>query len=316
LKFANITEEGVIFRHPDNPKQELVLRPEDSIRHQNNIGADIIMMLDDVISSTSTSHARFKEATYRTVRWLDRCYASHKKKDKQSLFPIVQGGLDTDLRDICLKEFYKRDLNIPGYAIGGLAGGEEKEKFFKIVDFCCKALPDLKPRYLMGVGYPLDIVLCTALGVDMYDCVYPTRTARFGTALVHEAYPGTLRLKSSCFHNDHRPISSSCNCQACHNITYTRAQLHFMLKGSNETLAVQLMTHHNLAFMMNLMKNIREAILLNQYQQFVHDFVKVMFPHIVQNKIKDIEIDSTYHKNVEKVLCWVKYALELAGMPL
>merc|ERR1711862_569026 len=192
-----------------------------------------------------------------------------------------------ELREICLDAFRVRDDLIPGYAIGGLSGGEEKESFVQIVDFCCKALPDLKPRYLMGVGYPLDIVLCTALGVDMYDCVYPTRTARFGAALIHDKHPGTIRLKNTIYRNDNNPISKDCNCQACKY--YTRSQLHYMLKKANgnnneSSLGVQLMTHHNLCFMMNLMNNIRIAIQNDKYNEFVYAFVQVMFPDDTNNE--------------------------------
>ena len=135
----------------------LLLRPEDSIRHQNNIGANIIMALDDVISSVSANNERFQIATYRTLRWYDRCYNAHAKKQTQNLFPILQGGIDASmggLREQCLAGFRHREETLryitPGYAIGGLAGGEEKSHFWKVVDQCCRALPDDKPRYLMG----------------------------------------------------------------------------------------------------------------------------------------------------------------------
>lgn len=304
LKFATIDEKGVTFKHPTTD-QELILRPEDSIKHQNNIGADIIMALDDVVSSTNVDQKRFEEATYRTIRWLDRCMEAHAKKEVQNLFPIVQGGLDTRLREICLEAFRERDEMIPGYAIGGLSGGEEKESFVKIVDFCCKALPDVKPRYLMGVGYPLDIVVCTALGVDMYDCVYPTRTARFGAALVNSKDPGTIRLKNTAYRNDNTPICDKCQCQACKY--YTKSQLHFMLKGSNESLGVQLMTHHNLCYMMTLMKDIRAAISRGQYKEFVHDFIKMFFPD---------ENNSEKGYVGRNVPTWVKHALIAADIPL
>ena len=189
VKLSEVTEEGVAFENPyhqqqhdkskgrsslstnstninetDNQESEesaqrdlLLLRPEDSIRHQNNIGANIIMALDDVISSVTVQAERFVTATHRTLRWYDRCYAAHAKKETQNLFPIVQGGLDTELgglREQCLAGFRYRELELqyitPGYSIGGLAGGEEKDMFWKVVDQCCKALPDNKPRYLMG----------------------------------------------------------------------------------------------------------------------------------------------------------------------
>uniref|UniRef100_A0A453L158 tRNA-guanine(15) transglycosylase-like domain-containing protein n=1 Tax=Aegilops tauschii subsp. strangulata TaxID=200361 RepID=A0A453L158_AEGTS len=161
----------------------MLLTPEESINIQNNIGADIIMALDDVVKTTITG-PRIEEAMYRTLRWIDRCIAAHKKPDVQNLFGIVQGGLDPVLRDICVRGLVER--NLPGYAIGGLAGGEDKDSFWRVVAQCTAGLPEDKPRYVMGVGYPLDIVVCSALGADMYDCVYPTRTARFGSALVPE----------------------------------------------------------------------------------------------------------------------------------
>lgn len=288
LKLAEITEEGVTFespfqdkskkQNPDEPPERMLLRPEDSIQHQNNIGADIIMALDDVVSSVTDDQERFQIATYRTLRWLDRCFEAHRNPSTQNLFPIVQGGLDTKLnglREHCLAGFRNRDANVPGYAIGGLAGGESKDDFWRVVNQCCKALPDDKPRYLMGVGYPLDLVVCTALGVDMYDCVYPTRTARFGVALVNGVAPGTLRLKSNEYQKDERVIMEGCQCAACKN-GYTRARLHEMLKAANP-LAAQLMTHHNLAYMMALTTNMRNAILEDRYADFVKGFMNQQF---------------------------------------
>lgn len=141
LKLARITEEGVRFQHPDDGR-ELLLTPEESIRCQNNIGADIMMQLDDVVSSICSDHNRMTEAMHRSVRWLDRCISAHKKPTVQNLFGIVQGGLDVSpggLRDQCVQEYLKRDQFLPGYAIGGLAGGEDKESFWKVVAHvsCC-----------------------------------------------------------------------------------------------------------------------------------------------------------------------------------
>ncbi|GJP49967.1 hypothetical protein CLOM_g9122 [Closterium sp. NIES-68] len=189
LHLADITERGVEFQSPVDGSR-MLLTPEESIAiqvnlqatptqlpgAQNKIGADIIMALDDVVSSL-VSGPRIEEATHRTLRWMDRCMQAHSRPHDQNLFGIVQGGLDPTLRDICLKGLIQRDL--PGYAIGGLAGGEDKDAFWRVVAQCTAALPANKPRYVMGVGYPLDIVVCSALGADMYDCVYPTRTARF-----------------------------------------------------------------------------------------------------------------------------------------
>jgi len=236
------------------------------------------MALDDVVSSVVEDRTRFEVATYRTLRWLDRCFDAHRRPREQNLFPIVQGGLDVSrggLRDVCLAGFRLRDEKAPGYAIGGLAGGESKGDFWKVVDHCCKALPDTKPRYLMGVGYPLDLVVCTALGVDMYDCVYPTRTARFGVALVDGEAPGTLRLKGHACSDDRRVIQEECQCMACEE-GYTRARLHAMLKNDNP-LVISLITHHNLAYMMSLNQKMRGAIKKDAYAEFARGFVREQY---------------------------------------
>lgn len=205
LHLADITEKGVTFQSPVDGKP-MLLTPEESIQIQNRIGADIIMALDDVVRTTITG-PRIEEAMYRTLRWIDRCIAAHKRPHEQNLFGIVQGGLDPVLRDICVRGLV--DRNLPGYAIGGLAGGEDKDSFWRVVAQCTASLPEDKPRYVMGVGYPLDIVVCSALGADMYDCVYPTRTARFGTALIPE---GVLKLKHQVMADDTRPIDPTCDC--------------------------------------------------------------------------------------------------------
>ena len=325
VKLSNVTEEGVSFENPFTKQQTdqsfqkdfasvdkasaetpttsttnkdmLLLKPEDSIRHQNNIGANIIMALDDVVSSVVEDDDRFLVATHRTLRWYDRCIQAHAKQDTQNLFPIVQGGLDVDLgglREQCLAGFRERQLTqhykVPGYAIGGLAGGEAKDAFWRVVDQCCRALPDDKPRYLMGVGYPLDLVVCTALGVDMYDCVYPTRTARFGVALVPG---GTLKVKAHVGRDDARVLQEGCKCQAC-RMGISIARLHSLQKTRNP-LAVELLTQHNVAYMMWLVKSMREAILEDRYPQFVQDFLDEFFP--------DKDVPS-----------WVVDALQAAGI--
>lgn len=150
LKLAHVTEEGVAFQSPHD-NSLMMLTPEKSIEIQNSIGADIIMQLDDVVSSTLEDEERMEEAMLRSIRWLDRCIKSHKRKKDQNLFPIVQGGLNSKLRERSVKELIKR--NTSGYAIGGLSGGESKEDFWKAVSICTDFLPIEKPRYLMGVGY-------------------------------------------------------------------------------------------------------------------------------------------------------------------
>ncbi|KAH9756453.1 Queuine tRNA-ribosyltransferase catalytic subunit 1 [Citrus sinensis] len=240
LHLADITEKGVTFQSPVDGKP-MLLTPEESIQIQNRIGADIIMALDDVVRTTITG-PRIEEAMYRTLRWVDR---SHKRPHEQNLFGIVQGGLDPVLRDICVRGLV--DRNLPGYAIGGLAGGEDKDSFWRVVAQCTAALPEDKPRYVMGVGYPLDIVVCSALGADMYDCVYPTRTARFGTALVPE---GVLKLKHNAMVNDTRPIDPTCACMVCKN--YTRAYIHCLV--TKDAMGSQLLSYHNLYYMLQFPK--------------------------------------------------------------
>lgn len=232
LKLAEITEAGVEFQAPHDGSR-MLLTPEKSIELQNSIGADIIMQLDDVVSSLTTGE-RVEEAMWRSVRWLDRCIAAHQRPHDQNLFAIIQGGLDMELRRTCLKgksimaiiecrvkitrpnsiEMIQRDT--PGYAIGGLSGGEEKDKFWRIVSVCTDYLPEWKPRYSMGVGYAVDLVVCSALGVDMYDCVFPTRTGRFGNALTPK---GTVQLRNRRYANDDRPIDPECECVACQRYT-------------------------------------------------------------------------------------------------
>ncbi|XP_057469090.1 uncharacterized protein LOC130758259 isoform X3 [Actinidia eriantha] len=267
LHLADITEKGVTFQSPVDGKP-MLLTPEESIEIQNRIGADIIMALDDVVRTTITG-PRIEEAMYRTLRWIDRCIAAHKRPNEQNLFGIVQGGLDPALRDICVKGLV--DRNLPGYAIGGLSGGEDKNSFWRIVAQCTAALPEDKPRYVMGVGYPLDIVVCSALGADMYDCVYPTRTARFGTALVPE---GVLKLKHRAMADDTRPIDPTCTCMVCKN--YTRAYIHCLV--TKDAMGSQLLSYHNLYYMMKLSRDIHSSIIEGRFPEFVRGFLQNMFP--------------------------------------
>lgn len=173
LQLAEINETGVKFKSPYD-ESECMLTPEHSMEIQNAIGADIMMQLDDVVKTT-TSGPRVEEAMHRTIRWLDRCLGAHGRNEEQSIFPIVQGGLDGKLREECAKELTKRDVR--GFAVGGLSGGESKDDFWSVVHLSTDHLPKNKPRYLMGVGFAADLVVCVALGIDMFDCVFPTRTA-------------------------------------------------------------------------------------------------------------------------------------------
>ncbi|XP_018024630.1 queuine tRNA-ribosyltransferase catalytic subunit 1 [Hyalella azteca] len=268
LKFAKITEDGVTFQSPYDGS-ECVLTPEESIAIQNAIGADIMMQLDDVVDVKETNYERFKEATLRTTRWLDRCIAANKNTASQNLFPIVQGGVFTDLRDLSLTQLMERDS--PGYAIGGLSGGEDKEKFWPIIEHCTRRLPQDRPRYCMGVGFAPDLVVCVALGVDMFDCVYPTRTARFGCALVDN---GQISLKSDVYASDFSAIDDACSCSTCH--TYTRAYIHALTTEKNP-VGCHLLSIHNIAYQMQLMSRIRASVKEGKFTQFAEDFFKKFY---------------------------------------
>ncbi|KAM4678264.1 LOW QUALITY PROTEIN: queuine tRNA-ribosyltransferase catalytic subunit 1 [Discoglossus pictus] len=267
VELSEVTEEGVHFKSPYDGKEILLTPGEKSIEIQNALGSDIMMQLDDVVSSTITG-PRVEEAMHRSVRWLDRCIVANSNPEKQNLFAIIQGGLDSELRKKCLMEMTKRD--VPGFAIGGLSGGEEKDHFWKMVTLSTDYLPRDKPRYLMGVGYATDLVVCVALGCDMFDCVFPTRTARFGSALVPW---GSLQLKNKQFAKDFQPIDKDCNCPTCQR--YSRAFINALFKS--DTAAMHHITIHNIAYQLNLMRSVRESILQGRFPQFVQDFMKTMY---------------------------------------
>lgn len=277
-KNMTVTEEGVTFTsHIKDDDRKIFLTPEKSINIQNNLGSDIIMMLDDVLRPNS-SEERLKEACHRTIRWLDRCIKAHKNPKTQNLFPIVQGGLDLDLRKWCCDEMVKRDQ--PGYAIGGLAGGEEKNDFWKVVNVCCENLPKDKPRYLMGLGYPLDLVVCVLLGCDMFDCVFPTRTARFGTAFTNK---GFIKLKNNEMKFDFNPIDKECDCEVCK--TYSRSYFYLMMNSNPR--AASLVSYHNVYYLLKLMGRIRAAIKENKVQEFIDIFFVDYFSYESRDDIKN-----------------------------
>ncbi|KAI8375917.1 queuine tRNA-ribosyltransferase [Radiomyces spectabilis] len=286
LKLAKITEEGVQFASPHDGSL-MMLTPEHSMSLQNSIGADIMMQLDDVISSLTTG-PRVEEAMWRSIRWLDRCIKAHKKPDTQNLFAIIQGGLDEELRKKCVEEMVKRDT--PGYAVGGLSGGEEKDVFWKIVSLCTDLLPKNKPIYCMGVGYAEDLVVCVALGVDMFDCVFPTRTARFGNALTMK---GVVTLKSGKNASDFRPIEEGCDCSTCQN--YTRSYIHLLT--TRDTVGCHLVSIHNVAFQLRLMREMREAITKDAFPAWIKQFFagyfgdKARYPVWAVNALKSVNVD-------------------------
>lgn len=272
LKLANITEEGVRFLSPHDGTP-MLLTPEHSISLQNTIGSDIMMQLDDVLVTTSPDHVRMREAMERSVRWLDRCIAAHQNPTTQNLFCIIQGGLDLDMRRECCKEMVARDT--PGIAIGGLSGGEAKADYCRVVVTCTAMLPELKPRYVMGIGYPEDLVVSVALGADMFDCVWPTRTARFGNAITKY---GVLNLRNARYASDFGPIEDGCGCACCREggMGITRAFVHH--NTAKETVAAHLLTMHNVWYQLDLMRGVRDAIIADKFPAFLRKFFADLYP--------------------------------------
>jgi queuine tRNA-ribosyltransferase len=257
-KIRKITEDGVTFRHHLNGSL-LHLTPEDSIKIQNNLGADIIMSFDECPPFHS-SYEYHKESLERTLRWAKRGKEVHQFPDKQALFGIVQGGPFKDLREHSIKELTKIDF--PGYSIGGLSVGETKEEMYEILEFLKDKMPEDKPRYLMGVGSPDDILTGVENGIDMFDCVLPTRIARHGTAMTSV---GKIVIKNKTYEEDFSPLDPNCDCKTCKN--YTRSYLRHLFKAK-EILGLRLVSYHNLYYLNNLMKEIREAIKNDRFAEF------------------------------------------------
>ncbi|OBT77313.1 queuine tRNA-ribosyltransferase [Pseudogymnoascus sp. 05NY08] len=273
LELATITEEGVRFLSPHDGSP-MLLTPEHSISLQNTIGSDIIMQLDDVLVTTSPDTARMREAMLRSIRWLDRCIAAHAKPESQNLFCIIQGGLDLDMRRECCEAMAARGT--PGIAIGGLSGGEAKADYCKVVDACTGQLPENKPRYVMGIGYPEDLVVSVALGADMFDCVWPTRTARFGNAVTGK---GVLNMRHARYADDLGPIEEGCGCRCCRvgegGLGVTRAFAHHL--AAKETVGAHLLTMHNVWYQLELMRGVRQAIVEDRYPAFLRRFFSDLY---------------------------------------
>lgn len=246
---CKISEEGVEFRsHLDGSKKWL--GPEESMEVQNALGADIIMAFDECAALPATRD-KIRSAMDRTTRWLDRCIKAHKRED-QALFGIIQGGIEEDLRLEHLEQLAEFDL--PGYAIGGLSVGEEPEDMYRIVNAVAPKMPANKPRYLMGVGRPIDLVHCVAGGIDMFDCVMPSRNARNAFMFTREA---PIKIRNAKYKSDWRPVDETCSCYTCQN--FSRAYLRHLFV-SKEMLGPILASHHNLHFYLNLMKEMRTEI--------------------------------------------------------
>jgi queuine tRNA-ribosyltransferase len=257
-----IEESGVTFRHHLSGAT-LHLTPEDSIDIQHVLGADIIMAFDECPPFHS-GYDYMKQSVERTIRWAKRCQEAHGNSDSQSLFGIVQGGPFKDLRKMCLDELVEMDF--PGYAIGGLSVGETKAEMDDMLAYLSGHMPQHKPRYLMGVGAPRDLVTGVLHGIDMFDCVLPSRNARHGTAMVHG---GKLVVKNKTYEADLSPLDPHCDCFVCRQ--FTRSYIRHLFK-SGEILGLRLLTYHNLYFLKQLMKEVRQAILSDRYSDFVQDF--------------------------------------------
>ena len=259
-----IKEEGVYFSsHIDGSKH--FISPEKSISIQNNLGSDIMMVFDECPPGLS-DRKYIIDSIERTTRWAKRCIEANKNPDKQGLFAIVQGGIYEDLRDQSLNELSVMDEGFSGYAIGGLAVGEPREDMYRILDYITPKLPENKPRYLMGVGEPLDMLEAVANGVDMMDCVQPSRIGRHGT--VFTKY-GRLVIKNAKYAEDPRPLDEDCDCYACKN--YTRGYIRHLFKA-DEILGQRLATYHNLHFLIKMMNGARKAILEDKFAEYKEEF--------------------------------------------
>ncbi len=257
-----ITEEGVEFRsHIDGSKK--FINPEIAVQIQTELGSDIMMAFDECAPYPAT-YDYVKNSLERTTRWLKRCVQAHKNTQKQALFGIVQGGMYKDLRKQSAFEITQFDL--PGYAIGGLSVGEEKPLMYKILEHTVPFLPTDKPRYLMGVGSPDCLIEGVIRGIDMFDCVLPTRIARNGTAMTSH---GRVTIKNAKYTRDFTPLDPECDCYCCKN--YSRAYLRHLFKA-NEILSARLFSYHNIYFLINLMKDVRQAISEDRLGDFKIEF--------------------------------------------
>ncbi|MDP8171036.1 tRNA guanosine(34) transglycosylase Tgt [Pasteurella skyensis] len=266
-KMRKISEEGVSFRHPINGSK-IFLSPEKSMEIQYDLGSDIVMIFDECAPIPST-YEYTKNSMEMSVRWAKR---SRQRFDelgnKNALFGIVQGGVFEDLREVSAKALI--DIGFDGYAVGGLAVGEPKEVMHQILEFTCPLLPEDKPRYLMGVGKPEDLVEGVRRGIDMFDCVMPTRNARNGHLFVTD---GVVKIRNAKYREDTTPLDPHCDCYTCKN--YTKAYLYHLDK-CGEILGARLNTIHNLRYYQRLMAEIRQSIDEDRFDDFVVEFYQRM----------------------------------------
>lgn len=261
-KEKDITEEGVTFKsHIDGSK--LFLTPEKSIQIQNKLDSDIAMSFDECPPYPST-YEYMKKSVERTLRWAARGKKVHSNEN-QSLFGIVQGGEFEDLREYSCKETVK--MNFDGYSIGGTSVGEDKDTMYKMIDYGIKYLPEDKVRYLMGVGDPIDIIEGTIRGIDIFDCVLPTRIARHGQAFTRE---GKINFNNAKYKEDFTPVEEGCDCYTCKN--YTKAYIRHLIT-TDEMLGGRLLSIHNIRFLIKLTEELREAIKENRILEYREEFI-------------------------------------------
>lgn len=270
-ELRSISEDGVTFKSPRDGAV-IHLTPERSIQIQNALGADVIMAFDECPPYPAT-HEAVERATSRTVRWLERCIQAHQRPHDQALFGIVQGGVYADLRQSCARALVEMDL--PGYAIGGVSVGEPANLIEKIVQVTAPLLPQNKLRYLMGVGTYREMAQSIASGVDVFDCVIPTRLARHGSALVQG---DRWNLKNARFKTDFRPLDADCDCYTCQ--TFTRAYIGHLLR-SQEILAYTLLSIHNITELVRFTRRIRESILRDR---FTEEFARWLQPDLTVDR--------------------------------
>ncbi|MBQ3292395.1 MAG: tRNA guanosine(34) transglycosylase Tgt [Mogibacterium sp.] len=259
-----ITEEGVMFAsHIDGSRR--MLSPEVSIKVQNDLGSDIIMAFDEC-APKDADRKYIEKSQALTTRWLERCVKAHENPDKQSLFGIMQGGFYRDLREKSAKEIVAMDL--PGYAIGGISVGESKDDYIGVLDYAPDLLPENKPRYVMGIGTPDYIFEAVERGVDMFDCVEPTRIARHGMAMTSH---GRISIKNAKYERDFTPLDPECDCYTCRH--YSRAYLRHLFKAG-ETMSHMLLSEHNLRFLSKMSEDIRKSIEEDRFTEFKEEFYK------------------------------------------
>jgi len=263
-KMRKITEEGVAFRSPKDGSS-IFMGPEESMQIQHKLGSDIVMIFDDCTAYPAEKNV-VDQSMQLSLRWAKRSLIEHKRlNNKNALFGIVQGGMHRDLRVHSAESLIEMDFN--GYAIGGLSVGEPKEEMMEVLSYLPDHMPQDKPRYLMGVGTPLDLVEGVASGVDMFDCVMPSRNARNGYLFTSE---GVVKIRNAKYKKDTGPLDPNCGCSTCSN--YSRSYLHHLQK-TNEILGSRLNTLHNLFYYQELMQSMRSAIQTNTFSTFRKSFL-------------------------------------------